>query len=226
MATYKDYTDEEKEWNDINCPKNIIEAVMSGELDPMADDFPRATKIVTKADGETFEFAGHSKFIREIEWKETEWYDDPRGFRDYDKKKTNVWKWGHNPKIRNALFKKGNKFGPGRVKGDKNKKTIRQELLDNGGLTPAQFLATVVNDESLNLNQRIRAAEAAAKFYDPTLAAVEMQIDDKKEAPFNIFLADALPEEVTDTFKSSLADKAEKIEMARIIETAEPDDEE
>jgi len=125
--------------------------------------------------------------------KDEHYVDPVTGEIDTDRQADGEYKLGHHPNVRPHQFKKGNKLG-GRPKGSKNKKTLRQEVLDQGGLTPAQFLASVVNDERANVNQRIRAAEAAAKFFDPALNSVEVHTDEDAHAPFNIIL-NSLPED-------------------------------
>ncbi len=109
------------------------------------------------------------------------------GTKNYDKYEDGQYKQGKSPEARKHHFQKGHK-SPGRPVGSKNKKTLRQELLEKGGMTPAEFLATVVNDENANMGQRIRAAEAAAKFYDASLSSVEIHTDEEEAAPFNIFI--------------------------------------
>ncbi len=117
-------------------------------------------------------------------------YIDPMtGEIDTDRQADGEYKLGFHPHVRPHQFKKGVSGNPaGRPKGSKNKRTLRQEVLDEGGLTPAQFLASVVNDENANVNQRIRAAEAAAKFFDPALNSIEVHTDEDAHAPFNIIL--------------------------------------
>jgi len=162
----------------------------------------RETRMVEVLDGDHFPHEKHIEVVGKFDNLSETHYEDDRGFRDYDKHTDGMWKKGRHPNSRHALFQKGHSYG-GRKKGSKNKRTIRQELLENGGLTPAQFLATLVNDESLNINQRIRAAEASAKFYDASLASVEMHTDDDKEAPFNIFLAGQVPKEILEAMENT-----------------------
>jgi len=118
-----------------------------------------------------------------------EFFVEPDGTHNYDKRVDGSWKTGLSPAEKENHFKPGNKLG-GRPKGSKNKKTLRMELIEKGMYTPAEFLASVVNDENANLSQRIRAAEAAAKFYDPALASVEMHTDEDHDAPFQIIIGD------------------------------------
>ena len=117
------------------------------------------------------------------------------GSENFDKYESGEYKPGRSPEARKHHFQKGHK-SPGRPVGSKNKKTLRQELLAKGGMTPAEFLASIVNDENANMGQRIRAAEAAAKFYDASLASVEVHTDEDEASPFNIFISSKVAQEV------------------------------
>ena len=119
-----------------------------------------------------------------------EFFLEQDGTENYDKKIDGSYKTGKSPNEKKGQFVKGQKNLGGRTLGSKNKKTLRMELIDKGLYTPAQFLASVVNDENANLGQRIRAAEASAKFYDPSLSSVEMHTDEEHEAPFQIIIGD------------------------------------
>ena len=117
------------------------------------------------------------------------------GTKNFDKFEDGQYKQGKSPEAKKHHFIKGHK-SPGRPVGSKNKKTLRQELLEKGGMTPAEFLASVVNDENANMGQRIRAAEAAAKFYDASLSSVEIHTDEEEAAPFNIFISPKVVDEI------------------------------
>ena len=119
---------------------------------------------------------------------QNEFFLEADGTKNFDKYADGMWKQGKSPEAKKHHFQKGHK-SPGRPVGSKNKKTLRQELLEKGGMTPAEFLASVVNDENANMGQRIRAAEAAAKFYDASLSSVEIHTDEDEAAPFNIFIS-------------------------------------
>ena len=121
-------------------------------------------------------------------------YVEEDGTYNYDKYADGTWKQGKSPEAREHHFQKGHK-SPGRPVGSKNKKTLRQELIAKGGMTPAEFLASVVNDENANMSQRIRAAEAAAKFYDASLSSMEIHTDEDEASPFNIFISAAVADE-------------------------------
>jgi hypothetical protein len=126
---------------------------------------------------------------------EDSFFMEADGTKNYDKYVDGTWKQGKSPEARKHHFQKGHK-SPGRPVGSKNRKTLRQELVDKGGMTPAQFLSSVVNDENANMSQRIRAAEAAAKFFDASLSSVEIHTDDEEASPFNIFISPAIAKEV------------------------------
>ena len=117
------------------------------------------------------------------------------GTKDYEKMPDGSWKWGFDPESKKHRFKKGNKLG-GRPKGSKNKTTLRQELLDQGGFSPAEFLNSVMNDENANISQRMVAARELIGFTEAKLSSIEVHTDDDHAAPFNIFLAGIKPEDV------------------------------
>jgi len=119
---------------------------------------------------------------------QSEFFLEADGTKNFDKYADGMYKQGKSPEAKKHHFQKGHK-SPGRPVGSKNKKTLRQDLLEKGGMTPAEFLASVVNDENANMGQRIRAAEAAAKFYDASLSSVEIHTDEEEAAPFNIFIS-------------------------------------
>ena len=125
---------------------------------------------------------------------EDSFFMEADGTKNFDKYVDGTYKQGKSPEAKKHHFQKGHK-SPGRPVGSKNKKTLRQELVDNGGMTPAQFLSSVVNDENANMSQRIRAAEAAAKFFDASLSSVEIHTDDEELAPFNIFISPEVAKE-------------------------------
>ncbi len=115
------------------------------------------------------------------------------GHKNYDKNPNGKYKRGRSPALKKQqqMWKEDPSTRPrgGRPKGSKNKKTLRQELVDNGMLTPAEFLASVMNDEDQNMKIRLRAAESAAPYYDAKLSSVEMHTDEENISPFNILLA-------------------------------------
>tara|TARA_B100000780_G_scaffold272820_1_gene235546 strand:- start:506 stop:1141 length:636 start_codon:yes stop_codon:yes gene_type:complete len=114
------------------------------------------------------------------------------GHKNYDKNPNGKYKRGKSPALKAEQAKwadPANRPKGGRPKGSKNKKTLRQELVDNGMLTPAEFLASVMNDEEQNMKIRLRAAESAAPYYDAKLSSIEMHTDEENVSPFNIIMA-------------------------------------
>tara|TARA_B110000093_G_scaffold95429_1_gene102840 strand:+ start:609 stop:1265 length:657 start_codon:yes stop_codon:yes gene_type:complete len=115
------------------------------------------------------------------------------GHKNYDKNPNGKYKRGKSPALKKqqTMWKDNPETRPkgGRPKGSKNKKTLRQDLVDQGMLTPAEFLASVMNDEDQNMKIRLRAAESAAPYYDAKLSSVEMHTDEENISPFNILLA-------------------------------------
>ncbi len=120
-----------------------------------------------------------------------EYYLEDDGTKNFDKSPTGKWKKGRSPEAKSTQFTSENRPRGGRPKGSKNKKTLRQELLDSGEMTPAQFLTTVMNDDSQNIKVRMQAATAAAGFYDAKLSSIEMEVSGNEASPFQITIADA-----------------------------------
>jgi len=118
------------------------------------------------------------------------------GHKNYDKNPNGKYKRGKSPALKKqqTMWKDHPETRPtgGRPKGSKNKKTLRQDLVDKGMLTPAEFLASVMNDEEQNMKIRLRAAESAAPYYDAKLSSVEMHTDEENISPFNILLANTV----------------------------------
>ena len=119
------------------------------------------------------------------------------GTKNFAKQADGQWKLGHSPASKEHHFEKGNSLG-GRPKGSKNRKTLREELANKGGLTPAELLYSVMNDENANIGQRMKAAEKLMDFTEAKLSSIEVHTDEKHAAPFNIFL-NTTPEEVKET---------------------------
>jgi hypothetical protein len=133
-----------------------------------------------------------------VQDKIEEYFVEADGTHNFEKKPNGAWKTGYHPNTQATKWTEDNRPTGGRPKGSKNKKTLRQEAMDKGQYTPAEFLLSVVNDEAASMGQRISAAKEAAKFFDPSLASVEVHTDDDHEAPFNIFLGDMKSEKKED----------------------------
>ena len=116
------------------------------------------------------------------------------GTKNFAKQADGQWKLGHSPAAKEHHFEKGNSLG-GRPKGSKNRKTLREELANKGGLTPAELLYSVMNDENANIGQRMKAAEKLMDFTEAKLSSIEVHTDEKHAAPFNIFL-NTTPEDI------------------------------
>ena len=125
-----------------------------------------------------------------------EYFVEADGSHNNEKKADGTWKWGFAPESKENQFKVGDKPLGGRPKGSKNKKTLRQELADKGGLSPAELLYSVMNDENANIGQRMKAAEKLLDFTEAKLSSIEVHTDENHAAPFNIFL-NTTPEEQT-----------------------------
>jgi hypothetical protein len=69
----------------------------------------------------------------------------------------------------------GSRPGAGRPKGARNKKTLEQvEAIVASGLTPLEYLLSVLRDEQSAVDQRMEAAKAAAPYVHPKLANIEL----------------------------------------------------
>lgn len=117
-----------------------------------------------------------------------EFFVEPDGTENYDKYNTGKWKPGKSPGAKSTQWSSETRPRGGRPKGSKNKKTLRQQLKDQGDLTPAEFLTTIMNDESQNMKTRMQAAMSAAPYYDAKLASTELHTDEDRNAPFQIVL--------------------------------------
>lgn len=69
----------------------------------------------------------------------------------------------------------GRREGAGRPKGSATLKTRQKanEILEDGGLTPLDYMLSVLRDESLAHEDRMDAAKSAAPYIHPRLAATE-----------------------------------------------------
>ena len=137
-----------------------------------------------------------------------EYFVELDGSHNHEKKADGTWKWGFAPESKENQFKVGDKPLGGRPKGSKNKKTLRQELADKGGLTPAELLYSIMNDENANIGQRMKAAEKLLDFTEAKLSSIEVHTDENHAAPFNIFL-NTNPEEVKAEEEEDLCEECE-----------------
>lgn len=69
----------------------------------------------------------------------------------------------------------GTRPGAGRKPGTPNKATAeRQKEVEASGLTPLEYMLSVLRDEGQTMENRCWAAEKAAPYVHPRLASVEM----------------------------------------------------
>ena len=69
---------------------------------------------------------------------------------------------------------KGNSFGKGRPKGSKNKKTAKTVAkIEASGLTPLDYMMSVLRDTEAEASARMDAAKAAAPYVHPKLSQIE-----------------------------------------------------
>ena len=62
----------------------------------------------------------------------------------------------------------------GRPPGSKNKQTVGMLLAQRKGLSPLEFLLSVMDDEDNDLKVRMDAAKAACPYVHPRLSAIEV----------------------------------------------------
>ena len=68
----------------------------------------------------------------------------------------------------------GKRPGAGRPKGSKDKITKKREAaISSSGLTPLQYLLSIIRDTTQEQSARVDAAKAAAPYVHPRLAAIE-----------------------------------------------------
>jgi hypothetical protein len=84
-----------------------------------------------------------------------------------------------------AGLPKGRTNNPGgRPKGAKNKATAKREQeIAQSGLTPMDFLLTVMRDDNKDLDTRIEAAKAVAPYVHPKLSSVDATVSGKDGGP-------------------------------------------
>lgn len=72
----------------------------------------------------------------------------------------------------------GARTGAGRKAGTPNKATAeRQQAVAESGLTPLDYMLSVMRDEDKQFDVRLEAAKAAAPYVHPKLASVEHKGD-------------------------------------------------
>jgi hypothetical protein len=78
----------------------------------------------------------------------------------------------------------GNRPGAGRKPGAPNKATAeRQKAVKESGLTPIDYLLSVMRDEAVPRDERVEAAKAAAPYVHPKLATVDHKSSDGTMSP-------------------------------------------
>lgn len=83
----------------------------------------------------------------------------------------------------------GKKTG-GRKAGTPNKKTAEKvDAIEASGLTPLDFMLTVLRDESQSMDNRMWAAEKAAPYVHAKLANIEIAGDQEKPVRHKIEFA-------------------------------------
>ena len=76
--------------------------------------------------------------------------------------------------IKSSKTKGGARPGSGRPKGQPNKKTAElQQAVSESGLTPLEYMLSVMRDEEADQRTRMGAAMGAAPYVHPKLASIE-----------------------------------------------------
>lgn len=78
----------------------------------------------------------------------------------------------------------GKRPGAGRKAGAPNKATAaRQKAVKESGLTPLDYLLSVMRDETVPREERVDAANKAAPYVHPKLASVDHKSSDRSMTP-------------------------------------------
>lgn len=78
----------------------------------------------------------------------------------------------------------GKRPGAGRKRGAPNKATAaRQKAVEQSGLTPLDYMLSIMRDETKPTEDRFEAAKAAAPYVHPKLASVDHQSSDGSMSP-------------------------------------------
>lgn len=86
-------------------------------------------------------------------------------------------------KISNNI-KGGKREGSGRPKGSPNKKTAEvQNAVAASGITPLEYMLSVMRDEATEPRERLDAAKSAAPYIHPKLSSVELSGPDGGDIP-------------------------------------------
>lgn len=79
---------------------------------------------------------------------------------------------------RNQSIKGGARPGAGRPKGSKNKVTLEREAeIKASGLTPLDYMLSLLRDENQDLAVRADMAKAAAPYVHPRLANIQANVE-------------------------------------------------
>jgi hypothetical protein len=72
----------------------------------------------------------------------------------------------------------GRRTGAGRPRGKRNKKTAEQmKAVEASGMTPLDYLLSVIRDDAHTINERMDAAKAAAPYVHPKLSNISANVD-------------------------------------------------
>ena len=74
------------------------------------------------------------------------------------------------------IFHGGKRYGAGRKKGSRNKRTLETLIaVEQGGITPLEYMLEVMRDEALDSQARLSAACKAAPYIHPKLSSTTIQ---------------------------------------------------
>jgi len=87
---------------------------------------------------------------------------------------------------KSTSIKGGKREGAGRKKGSPNKKTAETiKAVEASGLTPLEYMLSILRDEAQPHDARMDAAKSAAPYVHAKLASVEVKGDEEK--PLHLF---------------------------------------
>jgi hypothetical protein len=90
----------------------------------------------------------------------------------------------------------GKRVGAGRPKGQRNKKTERQVAsVEKGGITPLDYLLSVMRNENNEQAERIDAANKAAPYVHPKLSSVDHKSEDGTMTPPSKIVLEAVDDD-------------------------------
>lgn len=89
----------------------------------------------------------------------------------------------------------GKRTGAGRKAGSRNKRTeAKLREVKASGMTPLEYLISIMRDETKDEGRRVDAAKAAAPYVHARLSNVDMSVSQQEKAPEEMTEAEILAE--------------------------------